>query len=34
MLAALESKGYTLYIEGHDKPLTRAKLLAMLKKHS
>ncbi len=32
MLAALESKAYTLYIEGHDRPLTRAKLLGMLKK--
>jgi len=34
MLAALESKEYTLYIEGHDKPLTRAKLLKMLERHS
>lgn len=34
MLAALESKEYTLYVEGHDKPLTRAKLLRMLERHS
>ena len=33
MLAALESKEYTLYVEGHDKPLTRAKLLTMLERH-
>ncbi len=34
MLAALESEAYTLYIEGHDQPLTRTKLLRMLEKHS
>jgi glyoxylase-like metal-dependent hydrolase (beta-lactamase superfamily II) len=34
MLAALESKEYTLYVEGHDKPLTRAKLLGVLAKQS
>ena len=34
MLAALESKEYTLYIEGHDKPLTRSKLLTLLERHA
>ena len=34
MLAALESKAYTLYVEGHDKPLTRARLLGMLAKRT
>ena len=34
MLAALESKEYTLYVEGHDKPHTRATLLTMLEQHS
>jgi hypothetical protein len=32
MLAALESKEYTLYVEGHDKPVTRAKLLKMVER--
>ncbi len=32
MLAALESKDYTLYVEGHDKPFTRAKLLKMVER--
>jgi glyoxylase-like metal-dependent hydrolase (beta-lactamase superfamily II) len=31
MLAALESEEYTLYVEGHDRPLTRANLLRRLK---
>lgn len=31
MLAALESEAYALYVEGHAKPYTRAKLLKMLK---
>lgn len=34
MLAALESKEYALYVEGHDKPRTRANLLKMLQQHS
>lgn len=34
MLAALESQEYALYVEGHDKPRTRAKLLAMLERHA
>jgi glyoxylase-like metal-dependent hydrolase (beta-lactamase superfamily II) len=34
MLAALESKEYTLYVEGHDKPVTRDKLLKMVERHS
>lgn len=33
MLAALESEAYALYVEGHDKPLTRAKLLRILKRY-
>lgn len=34
MLAALESDEYTLYVEGHAKPLTRARLLMMLEQQS
>ncbi len=34
MLAALESEKYTLYVEGHDRPLMRTKLLRMLEKRS
>jgi len=34
MLAALESSEYTLYVEGHDQPLTRAKLLKIIEKHT
>ncbi|CAG0975674.1 hypothetical protein ARNL5_02048 [Anaerolineae bacterium] len=34
MLAALESKAYTLYVEGHAKPLMRTKLLGMLEKRT
>jgi glyoxylase-like metal-dependent hydrolase (beta-lactamase superfamily II) len=34
MLAALASQGYSLYVEGHDKPLTQARLLAMLEKRT
>jgi hypothetical protein len=30
MLAALESKDYILYVEGHAQPMTRSKLLKML----
>jgi glyoxylase-like metal-dependent hydrolase (beta-lactamase superfamily II) len=30
MLAKLQSQEYTLYVEGHEKPLTRTKLLDML----
>jgi len=34
MLAAVESEEYSLYVEGHDKPLTRPKLLRMLENRS
>lgn len=34
MLAALESREYTLYVEGHDEPLTRARLLKLLAQHN
>ena len=30
MLASIENKGFTLYVEGHDDPFTRAELLEFL----
>jgi len=33
MLASLQSEDYDLYVEGHDKPLTRAHLRKLLEKH-